>query len=326
MVSEDKKENKFISVVVYLHNDRDHIVPFFDTVLRMFRENFVKYEVICVNDASQDDSVEVLKNYFADNTEEDREAWWSGCMINVIHMSYFQGLEASMNAGRDMAIGDFVYEFDDINPDYPPRLIREVYDRMLSGYDIVSAGCRGRIRLTSRLFYFFYNMTSKSKNGIGHETFRILSRRAINRVMSMGQYIPYRKAVYANCGLKTYTLSYESQGGTKRNKSKTDRSERTSLAMDSFIYFTNVLERMSLAVSSIFLIFTLGVIVYIVGSVFSESQPVEGWVSTMGFLSLGFFGVFSLLTFIMKYLSVMLSLIFKHQRYLIEGVEKISER
>ena len=62
MVSEDKKENKFISVVVYLHNDRDHIVPFFDTVLRMFRENFEKYEVICVNDASQDDSVEVLKN------------------------------------------------------------------------------------------------------------------------------------------------------------------------------------------------------------------------------------------------------------------------
>ena len=54
MVSEDKKENKFISVVVYLHNDRDHIVPFFDTVLRMFRENFEKYEVICVNDASQD--------------------------------------------------------------------------------------------------------------------------------------------------------------------------------------------------------------------------------------------------------------------------------
>jgi len=29
---------------------------------------------------------------------------------------------------------------------------------------------------------------------------------------------------------------------------------------------------------------------------------------------------------VMKYLSVMLSLIFKHQRYLIEGVEKISER
>ena len=326
MAEADKKENKFISVVVYLHNDRERIAPFFDTVLRMSKENFEKYEVICVNDASQDDSVEVLKDYFSGPSEEGRESLWNGCMINVIHMSYFQGLEASMNAGRDMAIGDFVYEFDDINPDYPPQLIRDVYDRMLSGYDIVSAGRKGKSKLSSSLFYLFYNMTSKSRNRIGPETFRILSRRAINRVMSMGQYIPYRKAVYGNCGLKTYTISYESQGGTKRHRSKTDRSERTSLAMDSFIYFTDVLERMSLAVSSVFLVFTLGVIIYIISSVFSESKPVEGWLSTMGFLSLGFFGVFSLLTFIMKYLSVMLSLIFKHQRYLIEGVEKISQK
>lgn len=326
MVGADKKENKFISVVVYLHNDRERIGPFFDTVLRMFKENFEKYEVICVNDASQDDSVEVLKDYFSRPSEEGRESLWNGCMINVIHMSYFQGLEASMNAGRDMAIGDFVYEFDDINPDYSPQLIRDVYDRMLSGYDIVSAGRKGKSKLSSSLFYLFYNMTSKSRNRIGPETFRILSRRAINRVMSMGQYIPYRKAVYGNCGLKTYTISYESQGGTKRHRSKTDRSERTSLAMDSFIYFTDVLERMSLAVSSVFLILTLGVIIYIISSVFSESKPVEGWLSTMGFLSLGFFGVFSLLTFIMKYLSVMLSLIFKHQRYLIESVEKISQK
>lgn len=230
-----------------------------------------------------------------------------------------------MNAGRDMAIGDFVYEFDDINPDYPARLIREVYDRLLTGYDIVSASCKGKIKFTSRMFYLFYNMTSNSKNRIGQETFRILSRRAINRVMSMGQYIPYRKAVYVNCGLKTDTVYYESEGGIGRNKGKADRNERTSLAIDSFIYFTNVLERLSLLISGAFLLFTLGVVVYIVSSIFSASKPVEGWLSTMGFLSLGFFGVFSLLTIILKYLSVMLSLIFKHQRYLIEGVEKISK-
>ncbi len=255
-----------------------------------------------------------------------RETLWNGSMINIIHMSYFQGLEASMNAGRDMAIGDFVYEFDDINPDYPPELIRDVYDRMLSGYDIVAASCKGKIKLTSRLFYLFYNLTSSSRNKIGQETFRILSRRAINRVMSMGQYIPYRKAVYVNCGLKTDTVYYESRSSVGRHKSKTDGNERMSLAIDSFIYFTNVLERLSLVVSGAFLLFTLGVAVYIAGSFFSANKPVEGWLSTMGFLSLGFFGVFSLLTFILKYLSVMLSLIFKHQRYLIEGVEKISKQ
>lgn len=326
MAVADKKESKFVSMVVYLHNDSRHIAPFFDTVLGMFRENFEKYEIICVNDASTDDSVEALKRYFEEEEKDEKRALWSGSMINIIHMSYFQGLEASMNAGRDMAIGDFVYEFDDINPDYPAKLVRDVYDRLLLGYDIVSASSKGKIKLTSKLFYFFYNMTSSSRNRIGQETFRILSRRAINRVMSMGQYIPYRKAVYVNCGLKTDTVYYERQGGTERHKSKTDRNERTSLAIDSFIYFTNVLERLSLAVSGAFLVFTLGVAVYIVSSFFSVNKPVEGWLSTMGFLSLGFFGVFSLLTFILKYLSVLLGLVFKHQRYLIEGVEKVSKQ
>ncbi len=324
MDAADKKESKFISVVVYLHNDSGNIAPFFDKALPAIKENFEKYEVICVNDASTDGSVEALRRYF--DAKEGKGDLWGSSMINIIHMSYFQGLEASMNAGRDMAIGDFVYEFDDINPDYPEHLIRDVYDRMLAGYDIVSASCRGRIKLSSRMFYFFYNMTSRSRNRIGQETFRILSRRAINRVLSMGQYIPYRKAVYVNCGLKTDTVYYEGQGELERNKSKTDRNERTNLAMDSFIYFTDVLERASLALSGVFLLFTLGMAVYIGVSFFSENKPVEGWLSTMGFLSLGFFGVFSLLTIILKYLSVMLSLIFKHQRYLIEGVEKISGR
>ncbi len=295
MVTADKKESKFVSVVVYLHNDSRHIVPFFDTVLGMFRDNFEKYEIICVNDASTDDSVKILKDYFEKGEEtgknglsamsqetvesaeaagkgnkNGRETLWNGSMINIIHMSYFQGLEASMNAGRDMAIGDFVYEFDDINPDYPPELIRDVYDRMLSGYDIVAASCKGKIKLTSRLFYLFYNLTSSSRNKIGQETFRILSRRAINRVMSMGQYIPYRKAVYVNCGLKTDTVYYESRSSVGRHKSKTDGNERMSLAIDSFIYFTNVLERLSLVVSGAFLLFTLGVAVYIAGSFFSQ--------------------------------------------------------
>lgn len=101
-----------------------------------------------------------------------------------------------------------------------------------------------------------------------------MSRRAINRVMSMGQYIPYRKAVYVNCGLKTDTVYYESRSSVGRHKSKTDGNERMSLAIDSFIYFTNVLERLSLVVSGAFLLFTLGVVVYIAGSF---SAPTSRW-------------------------------------------------
>ena len=308
-------EKKFISLVVYLHDADPYLKYFLDTVLPVFEKNFQQYEVVCVDDASVDGTTQVLREYV-----ESRQV---KVMVSVVHMSFFQGLESAMNAGRDIAIGDFVYEFDDIFVDYEPEVILEVYRKLIEGSDIVAASSRGKMRTTSRIFYALYNKTSRGNGRIGPETFRIVSRRAINRIKSIGQYIPYRKAVYMNCGLKTATISYESCDVDVRIKNKTVSSERTALAFDSFIYFTNVLERISAIICGVFLVLTVGMGFYLVGDFFNGDKPVEGWLSTMGFLALGFFGVFALLTIILKYLSVLLNLIFRQQRYLVSDIEKV---
>ena len=311
---ESKKEKKFISLVVYLHNVENYIEYFMKTVITVCESHFQEYEIVCVNDGCTDGTVDRLKQYLGENRVQ--------AMVNVIHMSFYQGMESAMNAGRDMAIGDFVYEFDDIFVDYEPDMLIKVYEKMLEGYDIVAAGSKGKMQLTSRLFYALYNRTSRLNSKIGPETFRLISRRAINRIKSVGQYIPYRKAVYSNCGLNMTTLYYES-AVKERPQNKNVNAERTALALDSFIYFTNVLERLSMIVSGTFLFITIVVGIYIITDLFNASQPVEGWLSTMGFLALGFFGVFALLTIILKYLSVILNLIFKRQRYLVADIEKV---
>ena len=312
---QSKKENKFISLVVYLHNVEDYIEYFMKTMITVCESHFQDYEIVCVNDGCTDGTVERLKQYMEKNRVQ--------AMVNVIHMSFYQGMESAMNAGRDIAIGDFVYEFDDIFVDYEPDMLIKVYEKMLEGYDIVAAGSKGKMRLTSKLFYALYNRTSRLNNKIGPETFRIISRRAINRIKSVGQYIPYRKAVYGNCGLNMATLYYESVDVKGRAQNKKVNAERTALALDSFIFFTNVLERLSMIVSGTFLLITIVVGIYIITDLFNASRPVEGWISTMGFLALGFFGVFALLTIILKYLSVVLNLIFKRQRYLVADIEKV---
>ena len=308
-------EKKFVSLVVYLHNAASYLQYFLDTVLPVCEKNFEQFELVCVDDACVDGTVEVLKKYVEDKQLK--------AMVNVVHMSFFQGLESAMNAGRDIAIGDFVYEFDDIFVDYEPEVIMEVYRKLIEGNDIVAASSKGKLRMTSRIFYSLYNQTSRGKGKIGPETFRIVSRRAINRIKSLGQYIPYRKAVYMNCGLNAATIFYNSKDVNVRIKNKTVASERTTLALDSFIYFTNVLERMSAIICGIFLMVTIAMGIYIISDIFNHTKPVEGWLSTMGFMALGFFGVFALLTIILKYLSVMLNLIFRHQRYLVSDVEKV---
>ena len=56
-------------------------------------------------------------------------------------------------------------------------------------------------KLSSKLFYRLYNSTS-AEDKLYPETFRIISRRAWNRIKSLSISIPYRKALYLNCGLK----------------------------------------------------------------------------------------------------------------------------
>ena len=312
------KEKKFISLVVYLHNVEKYVSYFLKTIIPVCENHFEQFEMVFVNDGCSDGTVEELKRYLEENQVD--------AMVNVIHMSFFQGLESAMNAGRDIAIGDFVYEFDDIFVDYQPELLLQVYEKILGGYDIAAASSKGKLRFSSRIFYALYNYTSRGSGKIGPETFRLVSRRAINRIKSMGQYIPYRKAVYSNCGLTMDTIYYESKDRDARVRNKTVASERTSLALDSFIYFTNVLEQISMALCGVFLVVTVGMGIYIIVDFFNTNKPVEGWLSTMSFLALGFFGVFALLTIILKYLSVLLNLIFKQQRYLIADIEKVVKR
>lgn len=313
-----QKEKKFISLVVYLHNVEAYVKYFLNAVIPVCEKHFQEFEIVCVDDGCSDGTIEVLKDYLEENKVR--------AMVNVIHMSFFHGLESAMNAGRDIAIGDFVFEFDDIFVDYEPEMIMKTYEKLMEGNDIVAARSKGKVRFSSRVFYALYNSTSRTKGKIGPETFRVVSRRAINRIKSMGQYIPYRKAVYMNCGLKTATLEYESRDREARVKNKIVTSERTSLALDSFIYFTNVLERVSMILCGVFLIFSVGMGIYLIIDAFNGQKLVEGWLSTMGFLALGFFGVFALLTIILKYLSVILNLIFKQQRYLIADIEKVVKR
>ncbi len=313
-----QKEKKFISLVVYLHDVEDYIEYFLDKVLPVCENHFQEFEIVCVDDGCTDDTVGKLRAYIEKNQVK--------AMVNVVHMSFFQGLESAMNAGRDIAIGDFVYEFDDVFVDYEPDLLLKVYEKLLEGNDIVAARSKGKLRLSSKLFYALYNSTSRAKAKIGPETFRIVSRRAINRIKSMGQYIPYRKAVYMNCGLKNDTINYESKDKDARVKNKIVAKERTSLALDSFIYFTNAMEKVSAIISGLFLLLTVGTGLYVISDFFNSNKPVEGWLSTMSFLALGFFGVFALLTIILKYLSVMLNLVFRQQRYLVADIEKVVRR
>ena len=310
---EQNKEKNFVSAVVYCCNDADRIGAFIQGLDGTLASNFLKYEIVVVNDASADDSTKIVKEYAHQVNDGEQEH-----TITILNMSFRQGLEASMNAGLNLTIGDFVFEFDSVNVDYGWPILMDAYHHSLKGFDIVGARSDRKTRFSSSIYYHLFNKYAHLQHKIGPESFRILSRRAINRIHSITKSIPYRKAAYANCGLAVDVLSYHSLGKDVSKK----YNDRRIVAIESMLLFTDVPFRatMILAILMAFVSMTIGLYAVIYKIL---RNPVEGWTTTIFFMSLGFSGLFIILSMVIRYMQTLVRLNFRKKDFLFESIEKL---
>ena len=177
-------------------------------------------------------------------------------------------------------------------------------------------------RFSSRLFYSLFNSFSDMQYKIKTQRFSVISRRGINRVKSMGVKTVYRKAVYASCGLPVDDYEY-TPSVTKLNEDSQKRVKR-DLALNSLILFTDIGYKISVTLSFMMAAVLLLAGVYTV-VIFLSANPVAGWTTTMLVMSFGFFGLFLLLAFVLKYLSLILNLVFTKKQYVVESIRKITK-
>ncbi len=307
------KEKNFVSAVVYVRNNEKEIDKFIEELNKVLKNNFLKYEIIFVNDCSTDKSVDVIK----DATKNLDTA-----SVSIINMSFYQGKEIAMNAGVDLSIGDFVYQFDTVLIDYDPKIIFDIYKKSLEGFDIVNAVPNKKRKTTSKLFYKIFNNHANLSYKIDTETFQIMSRRAINRIYTINKTVPYRKAIEAGSGLKMANFEYKITTNINYKIDKALQKERRKTAVNSLILFTDVSYKITLTLSLIMVALIIFTGCYTV-FMFLSGVAIKGWTTTMLFLTLGFFGIFLIFTIIIKYLSIILNLVFKKTDFLVESIEKI---
>lgn len=310
-----QKENNFVSAVVYLHNCEQTVSACLSNIYGQLQANFKKFEIICVDDACTDDTNQCV-HQMAEHMENT--------VLSIIHVSVHQGVEASMLAGVSAAIGDYVFEFDYTEVDYAPELLLEAYRLATNGSDVVNVEPEGGNRRESRLFYRVFNRFSNTPYPLHTERFRVISRRVINRIADQNSAIVYRKVAYATSGLKNETVSYRPVGRSKLSvPSKMARHSRWDTAMDAMIFFTDFAFRFSLLFSCIMALLALSAAVYTM-IIFLTGQPVAGWTTTMLLISVGFFGVFVILTLLVKYVSLLVRLQMQKKEYSFTSVEKVT--
>lgn len=309
------REKNFVSIVVYLQNNEREIEYFLKSFDKFLVDKFDAYEFVLVDDSSTDKTKTKIK---------DISGSINGNVV-IIELAYKHGLETAMLAGTDFAIGDFVYEFDSPIINFNLIEIMNVYKKSLEGYDIVAASSNTPIELSSRLFYSYLNKVSQRRMELTTEYFRIVSRRALNRVFKNKEKLRYRKALYHYSGFKTLIHTYEVINDEKQ-KARLNLTEKMQLGSDVLVNFSNIGMRIAINISIFFILMTFLVLAYTMYSYFTLDSIQLGWTTTMLFLSGSFSGVFLILAVLAKYMTVIISEIKDKPSYVFRGVERTGKK
>lgn len=309
------KEKNFVSVVAYVKDNEKDIVEFAKKIDEKLNEKFLSYEFIFVNDNSQDNSKEELRKV-SDSLNGN---------VVMIDLAYTHGLESAMLAGVEFAIGDFVFEFDSLLIDYNIDEIFEIYKLSLTGYDVVSATPKEKTKLSSKIFYKLLNKISYQKMDLNTETFRIISRRGLNRVLKNKEKLRYRKALYHYSGFNTYVYSYNPINNLDLSSNLT-MIQKASFASDILVNFSNIGTKVASYTACLFGVFACCNLIYTIFTFIFAKNIQLGWTTTMLFLSISFFGLFLVLAIIAKYINIILIEIKNKPDYIYTQVDRMSRK
>ena len=149
------KEKIDLSVLIPLYNERDNLHPLFQKITEVLDGNGLEWEVIFVDDGSDDGSAEIIS---------DLEA--SSSRVKVVSLRRNFGKSAALDTGFQEAKGKWVVIMDaDLQDD--PEEIPGLIDKLAEGYDLVSGWRFDRQdrfikKYTSRI----YNWVTSSMSGI----------------------------------------------------------------------------------------------------------------------------------------------------------------
>ena len=116
-----------ISILCPCYNEEAALDLFFEKISEITIKIPEKFEFICVNDGSNDNTLEILKA----NAEKDSR-------IKIIDLSRNFGKEAALTAALDYCKGDAAIPID-VDLQDPPELISKMIEKWREGYEVVAA-------------------------------------------------------------------------------------------------------------------------------------------------------------------------------------------
>jgi glycosyltransferase involved in cell wall biosynthesis len=206
-----------LTIVVPCYNEQDVLTKFYDEITDILKTQPFTYELTFVNDGSRDDTLSILQSL----SDKDNR-------VSYLSFSKNFGKESAMLAGLTYATGEAVLIMD-ADLQHPPDLIPLMVNAYEKGFDQVIAkrnrkGDSPGRSFVSSLYYKLINklVDVRLEDGIGD--FRLLSRKAVNALLSLKEYNRFSKGLFSWIGFKEYVINYENVVRDEGNSKWTFRS------------------------------------------------------------------------------------------------------
>lgn len=336
-----KKYLKKVNIVVSCYNEENCIYPFFEDCKKNLSQEY-DWEIIFVNDGSEDETKSVLWELKQDNENTKKknkispndvikklvkkrkkdEDFNNNIGIKIINFSKNFGHEQAMLAGLDYSDGDYVV-FMDSDLQHPIEKLNEIVDKMEDGYNIVSmvrTKNKGKSWLSeflSKLFYKIINSLCKTTFSENASDFFAIDKMVCDFLKyNYREKVRFMRGIVQNIGFNKTSIEYEAKERLY-GKSRYNFSKLLRMAENTLYSYTNlplILGKWLGAISTI-----CGLIVLVYTLVTRKGAP-SGY-ATLVILNCFMFAIlFMVLGFMGEYIAIILKEIKDRPDYIIENI------
>ena len=262
-----------VSLVVPFHDEEEAIDAFFATTLPILESvESVRFEIVCINDGSRDDTLGRLIDVAAGDPR-----------VRIVDLTRRFGKEAALTAGIDEAAGTAVILIDADLQD-PPALIPAMVERWLAGAEVVAAKRTDRRcdplmqRAAAALYYRVHNHLSEVEMPENVGDFRLMDRQVVDALRALPERRRFMKGLFAWVGYRIELIEY-TRAPRSGGRSKFSGWRRWNFALEGITSFSTVPLRVWTYIGLAFAALSFIYGAFIVMRTLLFGNPVHGYAS-----------------------------------------------
>lgn len=277
----------FLSVVCIVRNQASELRDILDNTAKQISSYVSDYELIVIDNASEDGSVDVLKELTKHDGLPNLQVYALTTEVNT---------DVGTLVGLENALGDYIAIVDPLADDI--SFLPKMLDEAVSGAEVVFAKNKKGVRQSYlyRGAYAIFNGLYRFFNGINLQKeaprYRVLSRHVVNFILQHAQpFVTYRH-LPATGGFKRINLEYSAPPALKKTEKLWRSIDR---GMRLLVSTTQTPMRLVTTLSLFSAGANLFYSIYVLLVGFLKSDVAPGWVS----LSLQQSGMFFLISLVL---------------------------